>query len=457
MTVTRALAKHTAEAPRTWPAPVRQAALRAVIDTCACMIAGREDPAAVAVSSTLARWQSGGALDLVSGKRTAAPWAALVNATAAHALDYDDVLETAAAHASAVFVPALLALAQERKASGAQVLDALAISFDVMDALAAAVNYPHYARGWHTTLTLGAPSAAAGCARLLGLDMEHAARAISIATSFSSGSKLQFGTQMKPTHAGLAAQAGILAASFAERGLTAAPEIFEGTWSFETLFGAEGMPGFRAAEERLKGPPALVEPGAWIKAYPCCASAHRPIDAMLHLQRTTGFAAHDVERVDAYVSTIVQKNLMYERPRDEMEGRFSLSHCLAVVACRGSADLAGFTLTALTDPELVAFWPRVFMHLDPEIPVNLAPASGERCRLVVTLASGKRLEHTVVHPSGHPQAPMSDADLSRKFRDCTKGALPPAGVDAVLEGLLDLARAPNLDAILTALTRRQRQ
>ena len=190
---------------------------------------------------------------------------------------------------------------------------------------------------------------------------------------------------------GIAAQAGILAASFAEQGLTAAPEIFEGTWSFETLFGAEGMPGFRVAEERLKGPPALAEPGAWIKAYPCCASAHRPIDAMLHLQRTAGFAAEDIERVDAFVSTIVQKNLMYERPRDEMEGRFSLNHCLAVAACRGSADLAGFTLAALADPELVAFWPKVFMQLDPEIPANLAPASGEeRCRLVVTLAGGKQ-------------------------------------------------------------------
>ena len=142
MTVTQALATHTAQAPRTWPAPVRQAALRAVIDTCACMVAGRGDPAALAISSTLSRWQSGGALDLVSAKHTAAPWAAMVNATAAHALDYDDVLETAAAHASAVFVPALLALAQERKASGAQVLDALAISFDVMNALAAARELP---------------------------------------------------------------------------------------------------------------------------------------------------------------------------------------------------------------------------------------------------------------------------------------------------------------------------
>lgn len=453
MTVTRALAKHTAEAPRTWSVPVRQAALRAVIDTCACMIAGREDPAAVAISSALARWQSGGALDLVSRKRTAAPWAAMVNATAAHALDYDDVLETAAAHASAVFVPALLALAQERKASGGQVLDALAISFDVMNALAAAVNYPHYARGWHTTLTLGAPSAAAGCARLLGLDAERAARAISIATSFSSGSKLQFGTHMKPTHAGLAAQAGILAASFADQGLTAAPEIFEGTWSFETLFGAEGMPGFRVAEARLKGPPALAEPGAWIKAYPCCASAHRPIDAMLHLQRTAGFSAQDVERAEAFVSTIVQKNLMYERPQDEMQGRFSLNHCLAVAACRRGADLSGFTLAALSEPELVNFWPKVFMHLDPEIPVNLAPASGEeRCRLVVTLASGKRLEHTVVYPSGHPQAPMSDADLARKFKDCASGALSSAGADAALEGLLGLERAPDLDVILAALT-----
>ncbi|MBN9276960.1 MAG: MmgE/PrpD family protein [Hyphomicrobium sp.] len=452
MTITTALARHTAEASRIWPAEVQQSALRAVIDTCACVIAGRNDAAARTISATLSRWQSGTAVDLVSLEHTAAPWAAMVNATAAHALDYDDVLETAAAHASAVFVPALLALAQERKASGAQVLDALAISFDVMNALAAAVNYPHYSRGWHTTLTLGAPAAAAGCARLLGLDTAGAARAISTATSFSSGSKLQFGTQMKPTHAGIAAQAGILAASFAEQGLTAAPEIFEGPWSFETLFGAEGMPGFRVAEERLKGPPALAEPGAWIKAYPCCASAHRPIDAMLHLRQSSGTAARDIERVDTYVSTVVQKNLMYEVPRDEMEGRFSLNHCLAAAACRGSADLADFTLEALADPELIAFWSKVFMHLDPEIPANLAPASGEeRCRLRLTLTGGRTLEHTVVFPSGHPQAPMSDADLERKFKDCATGVLAPAATDAALDGLLSLPHANDVDAALKAL------
>lgn len=99
MTITQALAEHAATAPRAWPDQVRRAALRAVIDTCACMIAGRGDPDARAVSSTFARWQAGGALDLVAGQKTAAPWAAMVNATAAHALDYGDVLETAAAHA----------------------------------------------------------------------------------------------------------------------------------------------------------------------------------------------------------------------------------------------------------------------------------------------------------------------------------------------------------------------
>lgn len=452
MSFTKVLGRHVAEAPHVWSGDVWKNASRAVLDTCACIIAGRCDPGARRISTALARWQGGGAMNLVSGERTAAPWAAMVNATAAHALDFDDVLETAAAHASAVFVPALLALAQERKASGAQVLDALAIAFDTMNALAAAVNYPHYARGWHTTLTLGAPAAAAGCARMLGLDEARAAMAISIATSFSSGSKLQFGTQMKPTHAGLAAQAGILAASFAEKDLSAATEIFEGPWSFEELFGAEGMPGFRAAEQRLKGPPALIAPGVWIKAYPCCASAHRPIDALLHLMRRESFGAAEIERIDALVSPIVQRNLMYTRPRNEMEARFSLNHCLAVAAVRGSVKLSDFTAAALADPEIVAFWPKVHMDLDPEIPDNLAPATGdERCRLFVSLNGGKKLAHTVVHPSGHPCSPMSDADLAFKFKSCAEGVLSPAKSDAALDALLALDRAPNLEKVLNAL------
>lgn len=453
MEPTLTLARHAAEAPRTWPDEVRQAAVRAYVDTLACMVAGRRDSAPVKLAAAAASWGGGGrSLEVTAGARVAAPFAALVNGAAAHALDYDDVLDTALSHASAVFVPALLALGQDRGSSGEELIDALIVAFDVQNAIAAAVNYAHYGRGWHTTLTLGPPAAAAGCARLLGLDTGRTRMAISAAFSFSSGTKLQFGTEMKPTHAGLAAQAGVMAAVFAEQGLSAAPAMLDGPWSFGDLFGAPGMPGFAVMLDRLQGPPALAEPGPWFKAYPCCASAHRPIDGLLGLMRSHRFGPDEVRDVEAHVSDIVFRNLMYERPANAMEARFSLNHCLAVAAHRGGIRIADFSPEAIDDPGLRSFWPKVRMTRDPSLPADMKAVKGaERCRIVVSLADNRVLEQTVVFPSGHPQAPLSDEALGAKFRDCAGATLSPDTQAHALDRLFDLPRERELDALIAML------
>jgi 2-methylcitrate dehydratase PrpD len=450
---TEALARHVGHASSNWPDDARKAAERAFVDAVACIAAGRAQPSALVVANTTALWVADGkATDLVLNRKRPAPWAALVNATAAHALDYDDVLETAAAHAGAVFVPALLALGEERDATGAQLVDALNIAFDVMNALAAAMNYAHYARGWHTTLSLGAPAAAAGCARLIGLDQARARMAISAATSFASGSKCHHGTMMKPTHSGLAAQAGVLAACFAEQGLQAADEIFDGAWGFGDLFGAEGMPGFAELHRALAGPPALSSPGPWIKVYPCCASAHRPMDAMLNLRKTHNLKADDIYDAEAFVSEIVAGNLRYAVPRNVSEARFSMNHCLAVTACRDSVKLSDFDEAAIADPAISAFRRKVRMTLDPALPATIVPGSGEeRCRLVLTLADNRQVEQTVIYPIGHPQAPISDDVLALKFENCASGIASSAS-SAAMRSLFTLSEQPSVTNIMSHLT-----
>jgi 2-methylcitrate dehydratase PrpD len=422
---TALLARHAAGRPDDWDAAARHGAVRAVVDTLACIAAGRTDDAARRVAATLAPWRARGrSIEAVGGTRTAAPWAALVNGTAAHALDYDDVLEPAAAHASAVLVPALLALGEERRLPGARLVDALLLGFDVLAALARGVNMGHYARGWHTSVTLGAPAAAAACGRLIGLDAARMAHAISAATSFAAGSKRQFGTAMKPVHTGLAAQAGILAAGFAEQGIGAAAEMLEGPWSFPALYGAEGMAGFDHLADWLAGPPAMTAYGAWLKAYPCCASAHRPIDAVFALRRAHGFAAEAVRAVHARVSEVVMRNLMYEAPTDEMQARFSLNHCVALALRQAEIGVADFSLAAIARPELRGLWPLISMSLDPALPGTISAEPGqERAQVTITLADGRELAETVVYPRGHARAPLDDAALARKMEDCARATL----------------------------------
>ena len=188
------------------------------IDTLACMIAAKDDPLVRQVANAMenagARGQAG---TVVTGVRLSAPAAALVNGAAAHAMDFDDYEILASTHPSAVIVPALLAISDVRTSSLRSLLAAYLVGYEAIICLGRMLDgYEHYLAGWHATSTIGPIGAAAAVAKLIGVDGESAANALSIAMSTSAGIKVQFGTGIKPVHAGFAARAGVEAALLAE-------------------------------------------------------------------------------------------------------------------------------------------------------------------------------------------------------------------------------------------------
>lgn len=422
MSFTREIAEWVAGVRHQWQAPVVDAAERALADTAGCLIAGAQDEATLRVVRGLGTWGAQGncsAAGVAGGIDSV--WAALVNGTAAHALDYDDVLDPAASHVSAVMVPALLALAEELDASGAALVDAYIVGVEVQECLAEAVNMVHYTRGWHTTLTLGAPSAAAACARLMGLDAAQTRHAISLATSMGAGFKRQFGSNAKPFHAGLAAKSAILAARMASAGLTADPAAFEGERGFLDLMAGRGAAGFDGVLRRLQGTPAVLAPGLWLKRYPCCASTHRPVDGLLELMREHGLRAADIETVDTVVSEAAVGNLMYIVPANEMQARFSMPYCMAVAAHDADLRLASFHRCALQRAEVMAFLGRVTMIPDLEQPADMPSTTKSWSRTIIATRDGRRFSRKIVDPKGYPANPLSDEELGRKFADCARG------------------------------------
>lgn len=422
MAFTQEIAEWVAGAPSHWSAAAIDAAERALTDTAACLIAGAHDDAPLRVVTGLGSWGSQGACS-VAGRPGGldSAWAALVNATAAHALDYDDVLDPAASHVSAVMMPALLALAEETGASGADFVDAYIVGVEVQECLAEAVNMVHYTRGWHTTLTLGSPSAAAACARLLRLDPVRTRNAISLATSMGAGFKRQFGANAKPFHAGLAAKSGIVAARMAAAGLTADAAAFEGERGFLELMVGPGSAGFGNVLKRLQSEPAVVRPGLWLKRYPCCASTHRPVDALLQLMREHALQVSDIEQVETVVSEAAVGNLMYAVPVNEMEARFSMPYCIAAAALDGDLAIGSFRPPALERSDVREFMPRVSMVLDPEQPADMPSTVKSWSRTIISTRDRRSLSRKVVDPKGSPDSPLSDDDLRRKFADCAAG------------------------------------
>ncbi|HEY3688540.1 MAG TPA: MmgE/PrpD family protein [Streptosporangiaceae bacterium] len=404
---TAALARHlTGLRFADLPAPIVTLAKLCVLDLTGVMVAGAGEPAARIAAGVVAREYGAGPCTLAGRtERTTATGAALANGTAAHALDFDDVVTTMG-HPSAPALPAALAVAERTGATGRDLLTAFTAGFETQTRVAAAIGPSHYARGFHSTATFGTFGAAAAATRLLGLDAERTTAALGIAGTQAAGLKAMFGTMCKPLHAGRAAMAGVLAAELAADGFTSgddvlgAPQGFADTQS-DTFDAAVAAGGF--------GDPWRME-GVRFKVHAACFLTHASINALLHLRRTAGIAADDVARVDVTVPPGHLAVCAIPEPRTGLEGKFSLRYTAALALTHGAADPSRFTDELVADPRLTDVRDRVTVLADDRL-------TGPVATVAVKLADGRELtaEHdTNVRPWADDPGEQT-ADLLGKF------------------------------------------
>ena len=443
-----------ADTPADWPDAAWEAAQHAFIDIVAVTIPGATEPVTRLVFDTVKGWGDGPAtvIGRGAGARLAAPWAAMVNGTAAHALDFDDNFDPAKAHASAVLAPAILALAEQEESSGRACLDAYIAGLQILGRVGQGVNPAHRNRGWHATATVGAIGAAAACARLLRLDARRAAYAVSLATSMAAGFMSQFGTMAKPLHAGLAAKSGVIAASLARAGLDAGLATLDGPTGMNRLMVGPDYEALRDGlthvehgqtlrfETASVGEPLLIlSSGLKAKRFPNCGSAHRAMDGLSALIEAHGFTADEVEAIHVRAPATHFANLMYIRPEDALQAKFSMEYALACIVMTGNCTLADFTDEAAARPALAALYPRIHRH-----PVD--KAEGEfPTEVEVRLKDGRAFETQVPWPAGSLAAPFTLEQLWAKFEGCAAGMPSPSARTGVRRAL---AQLPHLERIV---------
>lgn len=414
--------------------PLAEARARAaLLDVVACMVAGRDEPAVQAVRGSVRGWGAGRAGLVGENARIPAPFAALVNGTAAHVLDYDDNFFPAISHASAVLVPALLALGDERNADLSALLPAYIAGLEVQAILGERMNPEHYELGWHATSTLGTIGAAAAAGVLLGLPADRLRDALSLAASLASGSKKQFGTSAKPVHAGYAAMHAILAAKLAEAGVDAGADIFEGPWGFLAQFtqGRVHVPVALEARPLLH----IEQQGLTAKLYPSCMSSHLGIDGVLALRGGQPFEPAGIAEIEIAMPRFMIANLRFPQPVSREQARFSMHYCAAVSAIDGAPRLHHFTSAEINRPDLLALAAKVRMSPRAPSPETADLPWGGDAEVTIRMADGTRLATRVAYPKGSHGHPMSDAEQEQKFTDCCAGFAPPARVVAFYEAL----------------------
>lgn len=446
-TATPCLARWIAGVPRARLARGFGPALEGLRDALGCILAGAGEEVPRRVAGAVARWGHGSAHVIGGGPGLPAPWAALVNGAAAHVLDYDDTFEPLSGHATAVLVPAILALGEELDAAGPALLEALVVGLEVMACVGRGVNPRHYQLGWHATSTIGAIGAAGAAARLLGLEARRANDALSLAVSMAAGTRMQLGADAKSVHAGLAAKAGILAATLAAAGVGGAAEALEGPWRFAEIFAGRAAPPGSMAPPAEEAPLAVEQPGLGLKAYPTCAATHLSLDALLALRAREPFAPEQIEAIETALPLTLRRNLMHDDPRTAMQARFSMPYCLAAAAVQGALGPADFEEEAIFRPAIRALMPRIRMRALEEPEGRPPPPTS----LAIRLRDGRVLSETRRARRGSPALPLSEAEQVAKFAACARRRLPPARIEAALALIAGLAQGGSARGLVAAL------
>jgi 2-methylcitrate dehydratase PrpD len=449
MTVTARLAEFVVRTTlRDCPEAAVVQVRRAALDTLGVTLAGAAEPVAQHVRA-VARAEGGTPLCTVLGTalRTSPTWAALANGAAGHAHDFDDTNFALLGHPSAPLLSAALAAAEAEPTGGAEVALAYVIGFEVSVAVGLALNPDLYTRGWHATSAVGTLGCAAAAARLLHLDVDQTRHALGIAASLASGLKENFGSMTKPFHAGHAARNGVFAAMVAREGLTASDEALEGRQGYAAALGQAKLTV--DAFEGLGRTWEIVRSGIAVKPYPSCALTHSAIDALLDLRATHGLTAGQVEDVEVGVTHVVPDVLRHDRPTNGLERKFSMQFCAAAALGAGRVDLGSFEDGPVADAGTRALMDRVRMVVDPTLPDKLEQHAWSR--VTVRLRDGRLLASPPRGASGHPDQPLTDAQLRAKFLACAAPVLGAGDAEGVADQIAQLDAIPDVRALTARL------
>lgn len=436
----------------TLPNAALHIARRAVADTIGVALAGRSVPYLTALEATLEITSAVGEATLwgAGGAKASVLHAAMVNGTAAHALDFDDCSTTMGGHPSAPIVPAVLALSERLDASAGQAIEAYVTGVEVETRLARGLLPHHYEKGWHPTATLGVFGAAAASARMLGFDAAAMANTLAMAASMASGLKSNFGTPVKPIHVGQAAHNGVLAALLTQQGMSANPEAFEHNYGFFNLFNGAGTYDIQAILTGWDGPLELLDPGIAIKQHPCCGSAHSAIDAALALISEHGTFAP--ERIASIATQTHERRLAHTNrpnPKSGLDAKFSVQFLTAKALTAGRLRLGDFADDSFLTPECAAVLPKITSTGHQKEDAYFG-------QVTVTLTDGTILQADASTRFGRgPTNPMSDTELKEKFTDCAAGTLGEQGARAAFSACLALQPQDSLVDLLQRVSAKE--
>ncbi|HEV8519007.1 MAG TPA: MmgE/PrpD family protein [Burkholderiales bacterium] len=430
------------------PANVLRSAKKAILDTIGVALAGAQAEASV----VLRRYIEGlgcngaGAVTVFGSALRALPrFAALANATAMHADDFDDSFPSRL-HSSSPVLAAVFAEAERADASGRDLLAAFCVGTEVTCKVVQTMNPEHYARGYHATSTCGVFGATAGVCNLHRMSPEATAAALGIAGSEAAGLRENFGTMVKPLHAGRAAESALVAVSLIELGFTATHTILEGPRGFFTAGG--GSYDGNVMRGKFGNPWCYLIPGIAIKPFPSGWLTHPAMCELRALILKHDIRPEQVDRLAVKTNRVLPLNLTYHQPKTGLQGKFSMEFCLAAIMVLRQAGLSEFSDEVVNRSDIREFLGKIDYSVYSD-----AEAAAERYTLLttfldITFKDGRRFTLRVDAAKGSPEFPMDEDEVAQKVRECAQfSGWAGSRTEKLIEQILRLEQVDDVRSI----------
>lgn len=434
-----------------------------MLDTLGCILSGSQIQSGKSVVAAAMNVSGDGECTIFgSGKKTNAMLAALANGLSGHSQDYDDDHREGTQHSSVAVLPAVMALAEKHKKSGADVLLAYIYGSDITIRAGEAFLGTSYYSGWHPTGTCGVMGAAGGAAKVLGLDAEQTTNALGVAGSEAAGlgEFNQAGAWTKRFHAGHSAMGGVLAAYMGEQNYFGPPTVFEGRHGFLNGFSFKGTKEDPHPEGIYDANKLIVNFGKkWemadnsIKLHSCCRFSNNLCDCAIDIFNQ-GIDINEIESIHAEVNEFTKYNLCYpedvkKHPLNPVNAQFSLYYEIACGLVKGRVLPESFTQEAIKDERIARLSDLITWEVLPEFEAvypDRYPA-----RVTVKTKDGKTYVGEVAYPKGDPEYPASKEEVTDKFMANAANTIGSVKAKRIAELVDNIENLENIEELISCL------
>lgn len=382
-----------------------------------------------------------------TNKKTTLLNAVLINSTAGHGFESDDIHRESILHPNSIIVPVSINVAEKiGNINGKKFLTSVVAGYEVATRIGSAAGTELLLRGFHPQGTHGTIAAAITAGKLMDFSTDQMVHAIGIAGSLGAGlMAAQEGAMVKRLHSGRAAQAGVLAAQLSAKNFTGIQNIVEADYGgFLSSF--SGKNDFNRSTRNLYKEWECMNTG--IKPYASVTSIHTALDCLKNIMEKNNISVKNIKNIKAKIShpTYVHCAWNYKN-HNITSAQMNIYYGLALIALEGELFVNQFSKDKISNPEILNFMKKITAEVDPKIE-SLGHEFRHMASIELTTNDNKKFSHTEKYRKGSPENPLTKDQIISKFKTLVAYSYDDTKINTIKEKIENIELSNRIENLI---------